>query len=150
MTKILIDLICENVYWIINGDMHRWFSVRSRNDMVNLWHQSFARFQLNTGYYVDPLYTGLSIIKVSCICFMYCKYCDVHIRFPGLILAFLTLGLPAKGPPSFPRESSRSNPCPHFSNCTQNDVTTVHFCWTSFCKKTIVYDLHNFEYSNLL
>ena len=28
---------------------------------------------------------------------------------------------------------------PHFSNCMQNDVTSVRRCWTSFRKKEIVY-----------
>ena len=37
------------------------------------------------------------------------------------------------------QKASRSNPCPTFSNCTQNDVTSVLFCLTNFRKNTIVY-----------
>ena len=37
------------------------------------------------------------------------------------------------------QKASRSNPCPTFSNCTQNDVTSVPFCLTNFRKYTIVY-----------
>ena len=37
------------------------------------------------------------------------------------------------------RKASRSNPRPHFSNCMQNDVTSVHRCWSIFAKKTIAY-----------
>ena len=38
-----------------------------------------------------------------------------------------------------PRKASHSNPCSFFSNCTQNGVTTVRHCWTSFRKKAIIY-----------
>ena len=35
--------------------------------------------------------------------------------------------------------ASCSNPHPYFSNCMQNDVTSVHCCLTSFRKKTVYY-----------
>ena len=33
---------------------------------------------------------------------------------------------------TFPWKASRSNPCLHFPNCTQNDVTMARCGWTSF------------------
>ena len=33
------------------------------------------------------------------------------------------------------QKASHSNPHPLFSNCMQNDVTSVHCCWSSFRKK---------------
>ena len=40
-------------------------------------------------------------------------------------------------------KASRSNPCPIFSNSTQNDVTSVSVCLTTFYKKSIVYYWHS-------
>ena len=37
------------------------------------------------------------------------------------------------------QKASFSNPCPLFSNCIQNDVTSVRRSKTGFRKKTIVY-----------
>ena len=37
---------------------------------------------------------------------------------------------------SSPQKAYRSKPRPLFSNCIQNDVTTVRCCWTSFLKKS--------------
>ena len=33
-------------------------------------------------------------------------------------------------------KASCSNPCSYFSSCMQNDVISVHHCWTSFRKKS--------------
>ena len=53
-----------------------------------------------------------------------------------MILPLFTLALPAKAHSPFPQKASRRNPSPHFSNCTKNHVTTVHYCRTSFHKKS--------------
>ena len=37
------------------------------------------------------------------------------------------------------RKAPRNNPCSIFSNCMQNDVTSVWICLTTFRKKAIVY-----------
>ena len=33
----------------------------------------------------------------------------------------------------------KRNPHPLFSNCMQNNITSVRCCWSTFCKKTIVF-----------
>ena len=73
--------------------------------------------------------------KYAAFVFIYLKYSNVHLRFPGLILFYF--------PPLFRltkhsyslRKGSRINPCPYFLNCMQNDVMWVRRCLTSFRKK---------------
>ena len=80
---------------------------------------------------------------MRCICFYYYQYSNVHLRFPGPILSFLTPSLsPSKALPSL-QKASTSNPRPSFFNCMKRDVTTALFCPTTFHKKkTIVYYLN--------
>ena len=74
------------------------------------------------------------------IVFTYLNYSNVHLHFPGLTLSLLPPCFQPIAPSPSLQKASRSNPCPHFSKCIQNDVMLVHRCLTSFRqKKTIVY-----------
>ena len=73
---------------------------------------------------------------ITCVCFYYQKYSNVHLRFPGPILSFFPLLFrPTKHSPSL-LKASRSKPRPLFSNCIQNDITLARHCLTSFRKKS--------------
>ena len=64
---------------------------------------------------------------------MYCKYSKVHL--PGLIQPFYPSCFQPTANSPFHWKASQSNPCPHFQNCMQNDITTARCWWTSFRKK---------------
>ena len=63
-------------------------------------------------------------------CWCTCKYFEYILPFYSPYQAGRTLSL-----------TSGSNPCPGFQNCPQNDVTTVLFSLSSFCKKFTYYCL---------
>ena len=66
------------------------------------------------------------LVKIQCSNF--------HLLFRGLILS-------SPPPHSFRQQltlpASRSNPRPHFSNCMQYDITSVHRCLDNFHKKQL-------------
>ena len=59
-------------------------------------------------------------------------------QFEKIVSYFPSLFGLTKHSPSL-QKASRSNPHPIFSNCTQNDVMSVHICLMTFRKKTVVY-----------
>ena len=87
---------------------------------------------LNTG---KNTYT----LKYTAFVFVNSKPFNVHLRFPGLILSYLTPFLSANKTLPLTLESFPSNPHPSFSHYMRNDITSVWLCLTTFCKKTIVY-----------
>ena len=91
-------------------------------------------------YHRDEQWIKTKRSAISCLTtFLQIQYSNVHLRFPGPILSYLTpLFLITKHSPSL-RLASRSNPCPLFSNCMRRDVTYVSFCLTTFHKKKQLY-----------
>ena len=80
-------------------------------------------------------------VRYAAFFFINLNYSNVHLDFPGLILSYFPpLSRLTKHSPSL-RKASRRNLRPIFSNCMQNDVTSVRHCLTSFMQKKTVYYL---------